>query len=44
VNALSDPEGKFRSELSQDGTHPNAKAYAIMERLLTKALPANARQ
>jgi len=42
--ALADPEGKFRSDLSPDGTHPNAKGYAIMERLLTQALPANTRQ
>lgn len=42
--ALADPEGKFRSDLSHDGTHPNAKGYAIMEHLLTQALPANARQ
>jgi lysophospholipase L1-like esterase len=42
--ALADPEGKFRSDLSHDGTHPNAKGYAIMERLLIEVLQAKARQ
>jgi hypothetical protein len=35
--ALADAEGRFRSDLSPDGTDPNAKGYAIMERPLVES-------
>jgi lysophospholipase L1-like esterase len=36
--ALVGPDGELRSELGNDGVHPNRDGYAIMRRLLEEAL------
>jgi lysophospholipase L1-like esterase len=36
--ALAGPAGELRSELGNDGVHPNRDGYAIMKRLLDQAL------
>lgn len=36
--AMTTPAGAMRSDLSDDGVHPNARGYAVMEPLATAAL------
>lgn len=37
-SALTDADGALRSEYSEDGVHPNAEGYAVMEALLLPVL------
>ncbi len=39
--ALAGPAGELRSELGNDGVHPNRDGYVIMRRLLEEALARN---
>lgn len=36
--ALATPDGSMRPEYTQDGVHPNAAGYAVMERIVTPVL------
>ena len=38
--AVADTNGRFRSELNDDGLHPNARGYAVMAPLAEKAIAA----
>lgn len=40
-SVLTDPEGGFRAELSNDGVHPNFDGYALMRRVLEIELAKN---
>jgi lysophospholipase L1-like esterase len=37
--ALAGPAGELRSDLGNDGVHPNRNGYAVMKRLVTEKLP-----
>ena len=41
---LSNPDGTFREDLSNDGVHPNANGYRVMEHALTPVLQATLRR
>jgi lysophospholipase L1-like esterase len=41
--SLAGPSGELRSDLGNDGVHPNRKGYAVMRRLLEAKLSGIAR-
>lgn len=43
-SALADEKGFFKSDLSNDGLHPNAKGYAVMAPLAEQAIAASLKQ